>query len=512
MLDPQKKLDAPTLLLIGGIIFWIALYAIIGPQAPGCDVSYFKDSGINLAIGKGLREVCTYGNPSLEYKYYANYPPVYPFLYGLYVSVVGIGDYQNTYFNLLLQIAKAILIFMIVVRYGTDWTPNQKLIITGILVLFLPSAISYDRPEDLVIVLFLVSLLFYLQRQPEAVFLVAGLNLMTSPVCGLISAVILLGIYFHDVFKEKVDWKIFSEKSYPVLYMLVFPVIIIAILAFLDTSIFERFYDYVKYILTNAKGEIRPKGVVEYVKRALSAGLFFGKVTLLSFVLIVLLGLVASFSAYRALEKRLALFMIAVIGMVIFLNWQGRAHYYQFLTVLGLTVGMYVMMKDVEKVREMRRKVFWVCLGIILLMTLPRTARDIYVRLVPMSSERYKDAKEQVKNFFKDKPDEFILSSSEHFFIVKSVKQKVVADTLFSADEPNIPRYIVAIPTKKDSIITLTPDPKIFTPKVEKAFFYRKVFETEKSVPNPQNTFWERLLMRPQETWYPVIYERIDEQ
>ena len=508
MIALQKKVDAPTLLLIGGIIFWIALYAIIGPQTLGDDGFYFKDSGINLAIGKGLREVGTCGNPSLEYKYYAHYPPVYPFLYGLYVSVVGIGGYKNTYFNLLLQIARAILIFMIVVRYGTDWTPNQKLIITGILVLFLPSANSHDRPEDLVIVLLLVSLLFYLQRQPEAVFLVAGLNLMTSPVCGLISAVILLGIYFHDVFKEKVDWKIFSEKSYPVLYMLVFPVIIIAILAFLDTSIFERFYDFVKYTLVIVKGRL--KGV-EYVKAVLSIGLFYGIVPLLSFVLIVLLGLVASFSAYRALEKRLALFMIAVIGMVIFLNWQGRAFYYKFFTVLGLTVGMYVMMKDVEKVREMRRKVFWVCLGIILLMTLPRTARDIYVRLVPMSSERYKDAKEQVKNFFKDKPDEFILSSSsQHFFIVKSVKQKVVVMELFSADEPNIPRYIVATPTKKDSIITLTPNPKIFTPK--KAFFYRKVFETEKSVPNPQNTFWERLLMRPQETWYPVIYERIDEQ
>ena len=65
MLDPQKKLDAPTLLLIGGIIFWIALYAIIGPQTPPNDAFHFKDSGINLAIGKGLREVCTGGNPSL---------------------------------------------------------------------------------------------------------------------------------------------------------------------------------------------------------------------------------------------------------------------------------------------------------------------------------------------------------------------------------------------------------------------------------------------------------------
>ena len=511
MIDLQKKVDAPTLLLIGGILFWVSLYSLIGPRI-GQDFFYFADAGVNFAKGDGLKEVSTYSNPTLEYKYYATYPPVYPFLYGMYTALFGVGDYQNTFFNIFLRLTRAILLFIIVFKYAKSWSKGQKFIITFLIILFAPSGDSYDRPEDLVTVFFLISLLLYLMRKYSIAFLIAGLNLMTSPVCGLVSAVILLGIYFHDVFREKVEWKALIEKSYPVLYMLVFPVIIIAILAFLDTSIFERFYDYVKYTLTNAKGEIRPKGVVEYVKRALSAGLFFGKVTLLSFVLIVLLGLVASFSAYRALEKRLALFMIAVIGMVIFLNLQRLVSHYEFLTVLGLTVGMYVMMKDVEKVREMRRKVFWVCLGIILLMTLPRTARDIYVRLVPMSSEKYKDAKEQVKNFFKDKPDEFILSSHQYFFIVKSVKQKVVATESFSADEPNIPRYIVAIPTKKDSIITLTPDPKIFTPKVEKALFYRKVFETGKSVPNPQNTFWERLLMRPQETWYPVIYERIDEQ
>ena len=506
MLDTQKKLDAPTLLLLGGILFWVSLYSLIGPRI-GQDFFYFADAGVNFAKGDGLKEVGTYGNPTLEYKYYATYPPVYPFLYGMYTALFGVGDYQNTFFNIFLRLTRAILLFIIVFKYAKSWSKGQKFIITFLIILFAPSGNSYDRPEDLVTVFFLISLLLYLMRKYSIAFLIAGLNLMTSPVCGLISAVILLGIYFHDVFREKVEWKALIEKSYPVLYMLVFPVIITAILAFLDTSIFERFYDYVKFILV--KGEGRPKGV--YVKAVLSRG-FFAVAPLLSFVLIVLLGLVASFSAYRALEKRLALFMIAVIGMVIFLNWQGRAFYYKFFTVLGLTVGMYVMMKDVEKVREMRRKVFWVCLGIILLMTLPRTARDIYVRLVPMSSERYKDAKEQVKNFFKDKPDEFILSSYQYFFIVKSVKQKVVVDDLFSADEPNIPRYIVAIPTKKDSIITLTPKPRIFTPKVEKAFFYRKVFETEKSVPNPQNTFWERLLMRPQETWYPVIYERIDEQ
>ncbi len=507
MIDLQKKLDAPTLLLLGGILFWVALYAFIGPQSLGGDGFHFKDAGINLATGKGLTEVGTPGNPSLEYRYYANYPPVYPFLYGLYVSLCGIGDYQSTYFNLLLQIARAVLIFIIVVKYATDWTRSQKLVIVSVLVLFLPAANSYDRPEDLVIVLFLLSLLFYLRKQPEIAFLVAGLNLMTSPVCGLISAVILLGIYFHDVFREKVDWKALIEKSYPMLYMLVFPVSIIAILAFLDTSIFERFYDYVKYM--SVKG--RPKGI-EYIKSALSIGLFYGIVPFLSFVIIILLGLLVSFFAYRVSEKRLALFISVVVVLTLFLNLQGRAHYYEFFTVLGLTVGIYVVMKDVENVREIRKRVFWICLGLILLMTFPRTARDLYVRAVLMSAEKYKDAREQVQNFLKDKNDEFILTHSQFYYMAKRVKQKVTVTELFSADEPNIPKYIIGDPAKKDSIITLSPNPKIFTPKVKKSYSYRKVFETEKSVPNPQNTVWERLLMRPHETWYPVIYERIDEQ
>ena len=493
MIALQKKVDAPTLLLIGGIIFWIALYAIIGPQTLGDDGFYFKDSGINLAIGKGLREVGTCGNPSLEYKYYAHYPPVYPFLYGLYVSVVGIGDYQNTYFNLLLQIARAILIFMIVVRYGTDWTPNQKLIITGILVLFLPSANTYDRPEDLVIVLFLVSLLFYLQRQPEAVFLVAGLNLMTSPVCGLISAVILLGIYFHDVFKEKVDWKIFSEKSYPVLYVLVFPVIIIAILAFLDTSIFERFYNYVKLM----REKIRPPGI-DYLKFLITDRMFISVISFYSFLVALIFGIFIAGFAYKASEKTLASFILLVIGLVTLLNWEGRMNYYQHFSAHSLLIGIYILMLKVEKLESVRNKSFALFFGLLVLLGTPSTIRDVYVRFFPMNREKYESAKEQVRKFFKDKPKDFIQASPQYYFFLKDINPKICADIIF--EDKYSPKYIVEYPQRKDSIIVL------------RSRLYRKVFETETSVPNPQNTFWERLLMRPHETWYPVIYERIDEQ
>ena len=507
MLDLQKKLDALTLLLLGGIVFWVALYAFIGPQVLGGDGFHFKDAGINFSIGIGFKEVATHANPSLEYKYYANYPPVYPFLYGLYAFVFGVGDYQNTFFNLLLHVAKSILLFIIVVQHSKDWTSIQKIIITSSIILFLPASSSYDRPEDLVVVLFLTSVLFYLRQQYKIAFLVAGLNLMTSPVCGFISAVILLGIYFHDVFREKVEWKALIEKSYPVLYMLVFPVIIIAILALLDLSIFERFYSFMTYL--SVKGSV--KGF-DYIKSAQSIGLFYGIVPLFSFIFIIFLGLIVLFFAYQASAKRLALFMTAVTSIVAFLNLQRLTNYYQFFTVFGLTIGMYMMMREVEKMSEIRKKVLLICLVIILLMTLPRVVRDIYIRVVPMNAEKYRDARERLQGFFKDKPDEFILTHPQFYFMTKSVKPSVAAMDLFSSDEPNIPRYIVEPSIRKDSVITFLPNPKIFTPKVEKTYLYRKVFETETSVPNPQNTFWERLLMRPHETWYPVIYERIDEQ
>ncbi len=517
MLDLQKKLDAPTLLLLGGIVFWIALYAFIGPQPFGGDGFYFKDVAINFINGMGFKEIAGPGNPTLtEYKYYATYPPVYSLLYTIYVFVFGVGDYQNTYFNLLLQIIRSVFLFIIIVKYTADWTPSQKLIITGSLILFIPIHASYDRydrPEDLVAVLFLLSLLLYLRQQHKIAFLVAGLNLMTSIVCGLISAVILLGIYFHDVFRERVEWKALIEKSYPVLYMLVFPVIIVAILAFLDTSIFERWYEYFKYMTERH----RPSSL-GYIKEVLLTKQFTFIAPLFCFYLIVFWGLFVSVFAYRFSEKNLAFFMSALIVIIFFLNWQGRSHYYWFFSAIGLTVGMYLMMRDVEPVKEMRQRGFWVCIGLILLLTFPRVVvREIYVRTVPMNSEKYRNAKEQVESFFKDKPDnEFILlGDPKYYFFVKSLKTKVALNDgyFYLEDKSNFPRYVVTTSTTRDSIISFKQyKPRLIASEVEKTCLYRKVFETEKSVPNPQNTFWERLLMRPYDTWYPVIYERIDEQ
>ncbi len=491
MLDPQKKLDAPTLLLLGGILFWVSLYSLIGPRI-GQDFFYFADAGVNFAKGDGLKEVGTYGNPTLEYKYYATYPPVYPFLYGIYTALFGVGDYQNTFFNIFLRLTRAILLFIIVFKYAKSWSKGQKFIITFLIILFAPSGDSYDRPEDLVTVFFLISLLLYLMRKYSIAFLIAGLNLMTSPVCGLVSAVILLGIYFHDVFREKVEWKALIEKSYPVLYMLVFPVIIIAILAFLDTSIFERFYNYVKLL----REKIRPAGI-DYLKFLITDRMFKSVISFYSFLVALIFGIFMAGFAYKASEKTLASFILLVIGLVTLLNWEGRMHYYQHFSAHSLLIGIYLMLK-VEKLESVRNKSFALFFGLLVLLGTPSTIRDVYVRSFPMNREKYESAKEQVRKFFKDKPKDFIQASPQYYFFLKDINPKICADIIF--EDKYSPKYIVEYPQRKDSIIVL------------RSRLYRKVFETEKSVPNPQNTFWERLLMRPHETWYPVIYERIDEQ
>ena len=492
MLDTQKKLDAPTLLLLGGILFWVSLYSLIGPRI-GQDFFYFADAGVNFAKGDGLKEVGTYGNPTLEYKYYATYPPVYPFLYGMYTALFGVGDYQNTFFNIFLRLTRAILLFIIVFKYAKSWSKGQKFIITFLIILFAPSGNSYDRPEDLVTVFFLISLLLYLMRKYSIAFLIAGLNLMTSPVCGLVSAVILLGIYFHDVFREKVEWKALIEKSYPVLYMLVFPVIIIAILAFLDTSIFERFYNYVKLM----REKIRPPGI-DYLKFLITDRMFISVISFYSFLVALIFGIFIAGFAYKASEKTLASFILLVIGLVTLLNWEGRMNYYQHFSAHSLLIGIYILMLKVEKLESVRNKSFALFFGLLVLLGTPSTIRDVYVRFFPMNREKYESAKEQVRKFFKDKPKDFIQASPQYYFFLKDINPKICADIIF--EDKYSPKYIVEYPQRKDSIIVL------------RSRLYRKVFETETSVPNPQNTFWERLLMRPHETWYPVIYERIDEQ
>jgi len=155
-----------------------------------------------------------------------------------------------------------------------------------------------------------------------------------------------------------------------------------------------------------------------------------------------------------------------------------------------------------------------------LLVIFPKIVREIYLRTFPMNNKEHKEATVLVRDFFKDKRGVLVVIQEfapRYYFMIKGISSILTAAHyayLSEHEKPEFPKYIVESPTNKDSIMVFMPEMRMSGISEFYLYhkLYRKVFETEKSVPNPQNTFWERLLMRPHETWYPVIYERIDEQ
>lgn len=94
------------LMLIAMVLLWLAVDGwMLPPAFGGMDIYYFKDPGANLADGLGFVTRFTYGNPSLDYKPYAQYPPIYPFLYGLFAEAMGVSLRSNQIFNSLVNVA-----------------------------------------------------------------------------------------------------------------------------------------------------------------------------------------------------------------------------------------------------------------------------------------------------------------------------------------------------------------------------------------------------------------------
>ena len=388
---------------------------------------------------------------------------------------------------------------------------EKKILTTLLIVLYLPT--TYARPEELTTILFLLSLHYCAMKKYALAFLISGLSLMTAPFLGGISFLLLLILYFFDIFLENPSKEKKVKNLFPILYVCIVPFLIVSILAYIDFGILERFYFNVKDL--SASGA----ATLEYI---LGVGNYYGKSDLLSLVLVLVFGILLSFEAYRKAEKKIAFLILLATAIVGFLNFKVKQYYYMQHSCIPLLVMLFVLMSHRAELRRARDLSFLICFGLLVLITVPKTVRGIYIHTFPMSKDKYEDAKTQVQNFFKSRPDVYkpnvyVMAPPRYYFMIKELTPNVFsAGPRYNPDEPvnagKDVRYVIE-PPGKDSVIAVNPDPNmVLYPKSDKVFLYRKVFETEKSVPNPQNTFWERLLMRPHETWYPVIYERIDEQ
>ena len=172
-----------------GVAVWTLFLFLSPPRITSGDITCFKDPGINLAQGRGLVEIVTPGNPTLVPKFYANYPPLFPALYGIYVSQFGVSAKADQLFDFFLAGGASILFwFFVTPRYTNPRERIPCLILLGFLIIMLPIGPFWtqrERPDALGFIVMMASLsLARGELSPKRIWLaafVAGLGSLISP-------------------------------------------------------------------------------------------------------------------------------------------------------------------------------------------------------------------------------------------------------------------------------------------------------------------------------------------
>lgn len=196
-----------TILLAGGFAAWLVVILLLPPRIPGGDFICFKDPGVNLAFGEGLVERLSPANHTVEPRFYSNYPPLFPVLYGAYVYVVGLGPKTDEIFDLLLIASATVLFWASISEPVGAKTPLRFSVWTLALTILLlpigPFWTQRERPDYLAFIAAALSFLIVSSRKRARRVLlagfVAGLNIFISPYGFVLSC---LGLVCLAIFAE----------------------------------------------------------------------------------------------------------------------------------------------------------------------------------------------------------------------------------------------------------------------------------------------------------------------
>lgn len=138
-------------------LLWIgltALYVVTEARLSGTDVFLFKDAGVNYATtGRFVTSNLPHMPPDQE-MVFAYYPPVFPFVFGLWSKAFGVGLKQSILFD---QIVKGVRTFILFLFLAPWLVPALKrreqrgvalLVLAGLFVLSLLTT-DGDRPDEL---------------------------------------------------------------------------------------------------------------------------------------------------------------------------------------------------------------------------------------------------------------------------------------------------------------------------------------------------------------------------
>ncbi|MFM8268965.1 MAG: hypothetical protein ACKN9V_02160 [Pseudomonadota bacterium] len=184
-----------------GALVLVALETILEVHVSGTDVFLFKEAGINLATkGKFVASFLPHMMFGEE-RPFAYYPPLYPFIFGIWSWIVGVGLKQSLFFDSLLTIGRTLLMLRLVVPTLPEsfFSKKQWAIRWGAGLLFcLLSLVStdQDRPDELALIWGL--LLCFSLNSEKPLRLKIPLSAMflafvgaTSPACGVLFAIVV---------------------------------------------------------------------------------------------------------------------------------------------------------------------------------------------------------------------------------------------------------------------------------------------------------------------------------
>ncbi len=201
---PKIPKNAPWVILIFVGVVLQSLTVLSEAKLPSTDVFLFKEAGVNLAMHGRFAAKNLPNMPADRELVFSYYPPVYPFCFGVWTKLVGLGLKQSLAFDALLRVLRSLLIGL----FFLPWirTDKRKLWFAALSLM----AISFlssdgDRPDELALVWGWAAWLVAQEASGIGTIALSGVLLgvcaATSPAAGVFFVLGACGIYLANKVK-----------------------------------------------------------------------------------------------------------------------------------------------------------------------------------------------------------------------------------------------------------------------------------------------------------------------
>ncbi|MCS6987991.1 MAG: ADP-ribosylglycohydrolase family protein [Chloroherpetonaceae bacterium] len=447
-----------------GAFLWLVLHAVIPPKSSTSTILIFNGGGANWAMGLGFVNATTPDNPTLDFKPYGSYPPLYSFLFGLWSKAFGLGELQNTYFLLAIGLLRNAFMLWIALVFLSDKLQQSWVIASAIL---FAVTIPYhpgpdDRAESLSAFFFEAGLLGYaLVREKRwqhfAVGLSIGLLGITMPF-GVIAGTLLYASILYAGLKEQ------SIKEWlSALGWLCIGAIIPALPAAIYYLSHPEAFRLLIYHSTTAgglgvafkqaiAGNFKP--IYDTIADYLTHGIF-NIVTTAVGCAVTIVALVGLLSEKRdALAISIAVATVAIFTLTLLI---AQVAYFAFNTFALAAAFFYVVAK--RPACTMRTVV--PAIAVLTLLTVffvPRVARDVYARAHYAGESKKIDA--VVRKIFEDHKDiRYAITGSGQYLLIRPfvpvfdagfcdslmrhLKQKHTVEVIYADSTDYVPEHFI---------------------------------------------------------------------